>query len=111
MGASKHPTGQPTSRPSRTIIILGASSGATLGSLSTQSVIIIFSSVGAAVLCLFILFTWYFQFKYLNKEGETVHSLVEENFDQDEVVIDDGEGRKAQYALTTSEVAWSMVMT
>jgi hypothetical protein len=108
MGATKRPTGQPTSRPSRALIILKASSG-TLGSLSTQSVIIIFSSVGAAVLCLFILFTWYFQFKYLNKEGETVHSLVEENFDQDEVVIDDGEGRKALYALTTSKI-WPLVM-
>lgn len=58
--------------------------------------IIIFSSVGAAVLFLFICFTWYFQFKYLNKDGDVVHSLVEENFDQDEVIIDDGEGTKKQ---------------
>ena len=111
MGASKRPTGQPTSRPSSRVVILGAGTGATLGNLSTQSVIIIFSSVGAAVLCLFILFTWYFQFKYLNKEGETVHSLVEENFDEDEVVIDDGHGRKKLCVLANYiYMNWSMFM-
>lgn len=63
------------------------------------------------MLCLFILFTWYFQFKYLNKEGETVHSLVEENFDEDEVVIDDGQGRKKLCALANYiYMNWSMFM-
>ena len=87
-GPSKFPTGQPTSRPSIEHAVLGR--GAVIGNLTTQMAIIVFSCVGAAVLCLFMLLTFYFQYRHLNKVGETVHSLVEENYCRDEVDIDDG---------------------
>jgi predicted PurR-regulated permease PerM len=86
-GPSKFPTGQPTSRPSIEHAVVGR--GAVIGNLTTQVAIIIFSCVGAAVLCLFMLLTCYFQYRHLNKVGETVHSLVEENYCRDEVDIDD----------------------
>ena len=48
--------------------------------------------VGVVVLCLFIVFTYYCQNKFVNREEDRVHSLVEENYDDDEAVLDDGEG-------------------
>ena len=86
-GPSGFPSGQPTSRPSYAHAVVVR--GAIIGNLTTQMAIIIFSSVGAAVLILFMLLTCYFQFRHLNKVGETVHTLVEENYCRDEVDMDD----------------------
>ena len=38
------------------------------------------------------MFTYYCQNKFVNREEDRVHSLVEENYDDDEAVLDDGEG-------------------
>ena len=90
---SKGPTGQPTSKPSKFVALVTIKTAATVGGLSTQFAIIIFSAVGAIVLCLFVCFSCYFQHKFLNREDDRVHSLVEENFDDDEIILDDGEGK------------------
>ena len=93
-GPSKDPTGQPTSHPS--IKHAALERGAIIGNLTTEMAIIIFSCVGAAVLCLFVLLTCYFQFRHITKVGETVHTLVEENYCRDEVDMDDeGKNRDA----------------
>ena len=92
LGISKRPTGQPTSYPSRFEPFPIVAGAATVGGLSTQSAIIIFSAVGAIVLCLFVCFSCYFQHKFINKEEDRIHSLVEENFDDDDIILDDGEG-------------------
>lgn len=63
--------------------------------LTIQTAIIIFVCVGIVVLCLFIVFTYYCQNKFVNREEDKVHSLVEENYEDDEAVLDDGEGNKA----------------
>ena len=92
LGISKRPTGQPTSYPSRFQPFPIVAGAATVGGLSTQSAIIIFSAVGAVVLCIFVCFSCYFQHKFINKEEDRIHSLVEENFDDDDIILDDGEG-------------------
>lgn len=99
------PTSQPTSRPT-TIndnpLFAGSRGGASsnFNSMSTQSAIIIFSCIGAVVLCCFILFSCYFQDKYHNKkEEEKLHSLVEHHYNEDEVALDDGEGASTLQCL------------
>ena len=106
------PTSQPTSRPTsikeNPIFGGGVGSGnksSNFSDLSTQSAIIIFSCIGAIVLCCFILFSCYFQDKYHNKkEEEKLHSLVEHHYNEDEVALDDGEGMPPsfKYAYVSS---------
>lgn len=67
-----------------------------IGGLSVQTAIIIFVCVGVIVLCLFICFTYYCQNQFVNKEEEKVHSLVEENFERDEMLMEDHEGDTMQ---------------
>ena len=90
------PTGQPTSRPSdfrSNPLFVTTKPDNSLNSMNTQTAIIVFSCIGAIVLCLFIVFTCYFQDKYHNrKEEEKLHSLVEHHYNEDEVILDDGEG-------------------
>lgn len=93
------PTGQPTSRPTdqkaNPLYVAAKNDNGNLNNMTTQTAIIIFSCVGAVVLCLFIVFTCYFQDKYDNrKEEEKLHSLVEHHYNEDEVVLDDGEGNQ-----------------
>jgi hypothetical protein len=93
------PTSQPTSRPtdvrSNPIFAGAVNSNGNLNAMNTQTAIIVFSCVGAVVLCLFIVFTCYFQDKYHNrKEEEKLHSLVEHHYNEDEVILDDGEGNE-----------------
>ena len=92
LGVSKNPTGQPTSAPSRPIILPVVAGAATVGGLSIPSVMIIFSAVGAIFLCIFVCFSCYFQHKFLNKEEDRILFLVEENLDDNDIILDDGEG-------------------
>jgi hypothetical protein len=93
------PTSQPTSRPtdlkSNPLFANSQNNNGNLNAMNTQTAIIVFSCVGAVVLCLFIVFTCYFQDKYHNrKEEEKLHSLVEHHYNEDEVILDDGEGNQ-----------------
>jgi hypothetical protein len=112
---SSAPTGQPTTQPTSkpSVYIAQPSSRPTglsenplfagngvdatksMNGLDTQTAIIVFSCVGAVVLCLFILFTCYFQDKFYNhKEEDKLHNLVEQHYNDDEVVLDDGDGNR-----------------
>ena len=72
-----------------------------MNGLDMQTAIIVFSCVGAVVLCLFILFTCYFQDKYYNhKEEDKLHNLVEQHYNDDEVVLDDGDGKYHAFLVT-----------
>lgn len=102
------PTSQPTSRPTAKIIqptsrptsasenplFIPPIAKGSMNGLDTQTAIIVFSCVGAVVLCLFILFTCYFQDKFYNhKEEDKLHNLVEQHYNDDEVALDDGDGK------------------
>lgn len=88
---TKLPTGQPTSRP--TVIFRPAVAAANrIGGLSVQTAIIIFVCVGVIVLFLFVCFTYYCQNQFVNKEEDRVHSLEEENFERDDMLLEDQEG-------------------
>jgi hypothetical protein len=96
------PTSQPTSRPtdfkSGPLYANSQNNNGNLNAMNTQTAIIVFSCVGAVVLCLFIVFTCYFQDKYHNrKEEEKLHSLVEHHYNEDEVILDDGEGNQVAF--------------
>lgn len=109
------PTSQPTSRPTAKIIqpssrptsasenplFIPPISKQSMNGLDMQTAIIVFSCVGAVVLCLFILFTCYFQDKYYNhKEEDKLHNLVEQHYNDDEVVLDDGDGKYHAFLVT-----------
>jgi Glycine rich protein len=103
---SKRPTSQPTSRPTG-VLRSNAAASNRIGDLTIKTAIIIFVCVGVVVLCLFIVFTYYCQNKFVNREEDRVHSLVEENYDDDEAVLDDGEGdSNIPYAFPSLWQSW-----
>jgi hypothetical protein len=108
------PTSQPTSRPtdlkSNPLFASSQNNNGNLNAMNTQTAIIVFSCVGAVVLCLFIVFTCYFQDKYHNrKEEEKLHSLVEHHYNEDEVILDDGEGNNiALLSLSRARTCYLM---
>ena len=95
------PTGQPTSKPSdhrSNPLFRSDVRDDSINGMRTETAIIIFSCIGGIVLCLFIIFSCYFQDRYNNrKEQDKLHQLVEHHYNEDEVILDDGEGTHTSY--------------